>query len=57
MVKENLKEMLQNVKPGDYDKIMGYTITQNDIKDFYELYSEFASLKNDYIKVMIQHTN
>ena len=35
MTAENLKEILLNVKPGDYNKIMEYQITQEDIKDFY----------------------
>ena len=48
MTAENLKEILLNVKPGDYNKIMEYQITQEDIKDFYNLYSEFVSLENDY---------
>ena len=42
MTAENLKEILLNVKPGDYNKIMEYQITQEDIKDFYNLYSEFV---------------
>lgn len=48
MTAENLKEILLNVKPGDYNKIMEYQITQEDIKDFYNLYSEFVALENDY---------
>lgn len=48
MAEESLKEMLLNVKPGDYDKIMNHHITQEDISDFNNLYSEFASLEQDY---------
>lgn len=48
MDEESLKEMLLNVKPGDYDKIMDHRITQEDISDFNNLYSEFASLEKDY---------
>ena len=48
MAKEILKEMLLNAKSGDYEKIMNYSITLEDIKDFYDLYCEFASLEADY---------
>lgn len=52
MAKENLKEMLLNVKPGDFGKIMRHPITQEDIKDFYDLYCEFASLETDYRQML-----
>lgn len=48
MAEESLKEMLLKVKPGDYDKIMNHRITQEDISDFNNLYSKFASLERDY---------
>lgn len=53
MAKESLKEMLLNVKPGDFDKIMRHQITQEDIKDFYDLYCEFASLETDYQQMIL----
>lgn len=48
MAEESLKKILLNAKPGDYDKIMDHRITQEDISDFNNLYSEFASLEKDY---------
>ena len=54
MVKESLKEMLQNAKSGDYDKIMKYVITQDDIKDFYELYSEFVIDEVNYQQMILE---
>lgn len=48
MSNESLKNILLNAKPGDYDKIMNHTITEEDIVDFSNLYYEFASLKNEY---------
>ena len=53
MTEESLKEMLLNVKPGDFDKIMGHQITCEDIKDFYDLYCEFASLETDYQQMIL----
>ena len=53
MSKESLKEMLLNAKSGDFGKIMEYQITQEDIKDFYELYCEFASLETDYRQMIL----
>ena len=53
MAEESLKEILLNVKPGDYDKIMGHRITQKDISDFNNLYSEFASLEKDYQRMIL----
>ena len=53
MVKESLKEKLLNVKPGDFDKIMRHQITQEDIKDFYDLYCEFAFFETDYQQMIL----
>ena len=53
MSKESLKDILLNVKPGDYDKIMNHSITQEDIKDFYNLYCEFASMESDYQQMIL----
>lgn len=53
MAKESLKEMLLNVKPGDFHKIMGHPITQEDVKDFYDLYCEFTSLETDYQQMIL----
>ena len=53
MSKESLKEMLLNVKPGDFDKIMSHQITQEDIKDFYDLYCEFAFLETNYHQMIL----
>lgn len=48
MAEESLKEILLNLKTGDYDKMMKHCITQEDILDFNNLYSEFVSLEKKY---------
>lgn len=53
MAKESLREILSNSKPGNYDKIMNHPITQEDIKDFNELYCEFVSLENEYQQMIL----
>ena len=51
MTEESLKEILLNIKPGDYEKIMNHRITQKDITDFNNLYLEFVNFEKKY-----QHT-
>lgn len=53
MSKESLKEILLNIKPGDFDKIMNHSITQKDIMDFKNLYCEFISLERDYHQMIL----
>lgn len=53
MAKESLKKILLDIKPGDYDKIMSHSITQEDIQDFNNLYCEFVSLENDYQQMIL----
>lgn len=53
MAKESLKEILLDSKPGNYDKIMNLSITQDDIKDFNDLYCELVSLENEYQQMIL----
>lgn len=53
MERESLKEMLLNIKPGDYAKINTHVITEEDIKDYYNLYSEYFKAKNEYSHLIL----
>ncbi len=56
MVEESLKEILLNQKPGDFDKIVHHVITNEDVKDFYNLYEEVLQLlaNNDSLQYEIK---
>ncbi|MCI8330694.1 MAG: hypothetical protein HFE04_01185 [Bacilli bacterium] len=53
MENESLKEMLLDIKPGDYEKINKHIITEKDIEDFYQLYSEFLKEDKEYHHIIL----
>lgn len=50
---KNTKTLKEMIKSNDYYEFGDYSITENDIKDFYNLYCEFESLENDYQQMIL----
>ncbi len=51
MNNESLKNILLNAKPGDYEKIMNHTITEEDIIDFCKCqYKNAQKGENNYVQ-------
>ena len=53
MGKYNLKELLINSKPGDFDKNMKYNVTKEDIEEFYRLCCEVYRFEKIYDEVLL----
>lgn len=52
-MKKNNRTLKEMIISNDYCGLSEYSITENDIKDFYDLYCEFESLENDYQQMVL----
>lgn len=48
MAKKSLKELLLNRTEGDYYILRDYVLTEQDVKDFYDLYRDYTEIESKY---------